>query len=117
MNGACVTARIRFPWNRLAERIINFENTWRVSEQFQSPPIARRQSLSGDSQKFPHRNVQKNSPRSWQLIQIFDGTIDLDIPAELTQITCERIGNLLRTTARNRPAHDVSRQSEHQREG
>src|SRR5512132_2811362 len=32
MNCACATARFRFPWNRLTQRIIDFENSRRVSK-------------------------------------------------------------------------------------
>src|SRR5437773_2541344 len=61
MNRARPTTRFGFPRNRFTQRVIDFENTGRVSKRPQPPAISRRQLFTGDSQKFPDRNVQKNS--------------------------------------------------------
>src|SRR5437588_577714 len=61
MNCACAMASFRFPRNWFAQRVIDFENTGRMSKRQQPPAISRWQLFTGDSQKFPDRDVQKNS--------------------------------------------------------
>ena len=115
MNCSCATTSFGFPWDRLTQRIIDFENARRVSKLFQSAAISRRQFLASDSQKFPDRNIQKNRARFRQVAKILDAMIHFDLPAELTQISGKRVRNLLRSPAWNRPAHRVSRKPKHQR--
>src|SRR6516162_1540489 len=114
MNCSCATAGLGFPWDRLTQGIIDFENSRRVSERLQSAAIARWQFWTDDSQEFPDGNVQKNRARFRQVTKILDGAVHLDLPAKLTQITGKRVRNLLRSAAWNRPAHRVSRKPEHQ---
>src|SRR5262249_4424525 len=90
MNCACSTASSGLPCDRCTQRIIDFENSRRVSKRFQASAISRWQLMTGYSQKFPDRNVQKSRARFRQVVQIFDAMIDFDLPTELTQITCER---------------------------
>src|ERR1041385_4025596 len=116
MNRARPTARFCCPRNWFTQRIIDFENAGRVSKRSQAPAIFRRQLLTGDSQKFPNRNVQKNSSRFGQLLQSLYPTVDLNAAAEFAQIIRESICNLLRAAPWNRPADGVSREAQDQGE-
>src|SRR5262249_32939174 len=60
MNCAGAAAGFGFPRDRLAQRIVNFENSGSVPERFQSTPICGWHLLASDAQKFPHGNIQKN---------------------------------------------------------
>jgi len=62
-----------------------------VSKRFQFAAIARWHFLTGDSQKFPDRNVQKNHARFREFTKILDPMIHFDLAAKLTQITRERV--------------------------
>ena len=91
MNGPGAPTRLRFPGNRRAQGIIDFENARRMPEIFQPPPITNRQSITGDARELPDRNVKENGARFRQLIEIVDLAIDFDFAPELAQITSERI--------------------------
>src|SRR6266542_2325566 len=86
-----------------------------MAKRFQPSAIPRRQSVAGDAQKFPYGNIQKNRARFREIIQISNSMINLDLPAEFMEITCERVGNLLRAATWNGPAHGMPHNSEHER--
>src|SRR5262249_4570363 len=114
MNCACATTGFRFPWERLSQRVIDFENSGRVPKGFQPAAIAQWQLLTNDSQKLPDGNIEKNYARFWKIVETFDAVIEFDFTAKLTQISGKRVRNLLRATAGDRPAHRVSRKAQHQ---
>ena len=75
------------------------------------------EQFTGDSQKFPDGQIQKNGARFWQIIQIINAMVYLDFPAEFTKIIGERICDLLRAASWNRPAYSVPGKPEHKCEG
>ena len=95
MNCPCATASFGFPWDRLTQRVIDLENTRPMSKRFQLAAISRWQLFTGDSQKLPDRNVQKNRALFRQVAKILDAMIHFDVPAKLTQISGKRVRNLL----------------------
>src|SRR5437763_7165012 len=103
MNCAGTAAGVRFPWNRVAQRVIDFENAGSVSKRFQSVPVHVGQLPASNTQEFPYRNVQENDARCWQVVQIFNATVDLDTSVEFAQIIGERRRNQLRAAACSSP--------------
>src|SRR4029077_6717467 len=95
MNCACATTSFGFPRDRLTQRIIDLEDTRPVSKRVQWAVISRWKLLTGDSQKLPDRNVQKNRARFRQVAKILDAMIHFDFPAKLTQTIGKRVRNLL----------------------
>jgi hypothetical protein len=95
MNCSRLPASSGFPWDRFAQRIIDFENSRRVPKSFQSAAISPWQFLTGNSQKFPGRNVQKNRSRFREIAEIIDTTIYFDFSPKLTQMSGKRVRNLL----------------------
>src|SRR5207253_7805530 len=91
MNGAGAAAPFRFPRNRRRQRVIDFENSRRVPEIFQAAAITIWKPIAGDPGQLPDGCIKKGHTRFWQLIQILDPAVDLDLAAELDQIFGERI--------------------------
>src|SRR5262249_46551415 len=91
MNCSRATGSFGFPRHQLTQRIIDLENSRRVSKRFESAAILRRQLLTGDSQKFPNGKIEKNGAGFWQVVEIFDAMIYFDLAAEFAQITGERV--------------------------
>ena len=110
MDCACATASFGFPWDRRTQRIIDFENSRPMPKRFQLSAISRWQLLTGDSQKLPNRNIQKNRARFRKFVKILDAVIHFDFPAKFMQISGKGVCNLLRSAAWNWPAYGVSRE-------
>src|SRR6266480_4541641 len=62
MNGAGAAACFGFPRNRRRQRVIDFENSRRVLEIFQSATTTSWQAIAGDAGKLPDRCIEKNDP-------------------------------------------------------
>ena len=103
MNRPGATTCVRFPRNGRRQRVIDFKNSRRVPEIFQSLAITRRQLRAGDPSKLPNCCIEKSDARFRKLIQIADPPVDLDLAAELEKIIGEGVGDGLRSTARNGP--------------
>src|SRR6266403_4163367 len=116
MNGAGAATRLRFPRNRRRQRIIDFEDSGRVLKIFQSAAIMVWQSIAGDLGELPDRCIEKSDARFRKLIQILDPAVDLDLAAEPEKIIGERVGDGLRSAARNWPTDRVPSSVEHETE-
>src|SRR6266571_2652662 len=113
MNCARAFAHFSFPWNRAAERVVDFENAGGVPKFFKAMAINFGQSFTGDADKLPDRYVEQHSARLWQIIQTFYTMVDVDLAPKFAQIIRQCIRDCLGTAAWNRPTHRVSGDSEH----
>src|SRR6266480_411882 len=88
-------ARFGFDFSRNGrrQRVIDFENSRRVFEIFQAAAITIWKPIAGDPGQLPDGCIKKGHTRFWQLLQILDPAVDLDLAAELDQIFSERVGD------------------------
>src|SRR5438874_2028941 len=44
-----------------------------------------------EARELPHCRVEKSRPRFWKLIEIFDATLDVDLPAQIAKVISQRV--------------------------
>ena len=106
----------RAPRHRLGERVIDLENTRRMTKALQSFAITRRQLIAGDAGKLPAGRVKQHRARLWELREIFDPAIRFNFAPEFAQAGGERIRDRLRAAPRQRPADRVASRAQHEPE-
>ena len=101
-----------FPWDRAVQRDVQLEGARAVAVAPQLGGVQAREApkpVAADRQDLTRREVEQDCAVGRQIAQARDPAPGLYLAAQFPQMRCQRIGDVLRTAARNRPADGVSR--------
>src|SRR4029450_9569758 len=95
--------------------IVDFEDARAAAITLQFSSIRFRNSISGNVQQLPGRNIQQNQSRLRHLSQITDNCIRPDFAAQSLKIGSKCLGQSLRSATWHGPANGMSKYSEDDR--
>ncbi len=72
--------------------------------------------MAGDLQQRTRRQIAENRLRRRHVVDVRDGRAGQDLAAERSQVRRERVGQALRSAAREHPSGDVRHRAEHEGE-
>jgi hypothetical protein len=78
-----------------------------MTERLEPPPVRCRHTVAGHSQKLARRHIAQHQTRRRQLRQRLDPFARDDLSAERAKVRRQRVGDTLRTAARDRPTDGV----------
>ena len=105
------------PRNRPRQRPVNLEDTRAVAKAPQLRGVGRRQRVAAHAQRLTRRDIEECGARRRQFGERANGPSDLDLAAELAKIRRHRVGDRLRSAAREGPTMRVRRGGEHESDG
>src|SRR5581483_4302354 len=101
-----------FPRNWARQSVVHLEDAGSVAIAFERSPVSGGQTFSGDLQQLPRGDIAKREIELAKGAEVCNRLGDMHLSPKLGEMSAQRVGNRLRTTARNGPSHSVGNRSE-----